>query len=86
MPGRCAPSSRWRCACWCCGGASLTATAAVPDAARLGRRAGAILGCLYLFTSLQLVTQISFLVWNGIGLLVYFLYARARAVEGRTQV
>ena len=40
----------------------------------------AILGCLYLFTSLQQVTQGSFLVWNGIGLLVYFAYGRARAV------
>ena len=41
---------------------------------------GAIIGCLYLFTSLQVVTQKSFLVWNGIGLLVYFAYGRARAV------
>ncbi|MBN8806883.1 MAG: amino acid permease [Sphingomonas sp.] len=40
----------------------------------------AILGCLYLFTSLQTVTQVSFFVWNGIGLLVYFLYARRRAM------
>ena len=44
---------------------------------------GAILGCGYLFMSLQRVTQVSFLIWNGIGLLVYFLYARARAVEGK---
>jgi APA family basic amino acid/polyamine antiporter len=43
---------------------------------------GAILGCCYLFMSLQHVTQVSFLIWNGVGLLVYFLYARARAVEG----
>ena len=40
----------------------------------------AILGCLYLFTSLQEVTQVSFLVWNAIGLAVYFVYGRARAV------
>ena len=39
----------------------------------------AIAGCLYLFTSLQAVTQVSFFVWNGIGLAVYFLYGRARA-------
>jgi APA family basic amino acid/polyamine antiporter len=42
----------------------------------------AILGCCYLFMSLQRVTQISFLIWNGLGLLAYFLYARARSVEG----
>jgi APA family basic amino acid/polyamine antiporter len=40
----------------------------------------AILGCLYLFTSLQSVTQISFFVWNGVGLLIYFLYARRRSL------
>lgn len=39
----------------------------------------AILGCLYLFTSLQSVTQISFFVWNALGLLAYFLYGRSRA-------
>jgi APA family basic amino acid/polyamine antiporter len=43
----------------------------------------AILGCCYLFMSLQRVTQISFLFWNGFGLLVYFLYGRAKAVEGK---
>ena len=36
----------------------------------------AILGCCYLFTSLQTVTQLSFVVWNAIGLLVYFAYGR----------
>ncbi|HEX4695967.1 amino acid permease [Sphingomonas sp.] len=39
----------------------------------------AILGCLYLFTSLQSITQLWFLIWNAIGLLIYFLYARRRA-------
>ncbi|EZP57322.1 amino acid permease [Sphingomonas sp. RIT328] len=39
----------------------------------------AILGCLYLFTSLQIRTQLAFLGWNGFGLLVYLLYARRRA-------
>ena len=43
----------------------------------------AILGCCYLFMSLQVLTQVWFVVWNGVGLLVYFLYARARAVEGQ---
>jgi basic amino acid/polyamine antiporter, APA family len=41
----------------------------------------AILGCCYLFTSLQTVTQVSFLIWNALGLAVYFLYARARATR-----
>lgn len=40
----------------------------------------AILGCCYLFTSLQSVTQIAFFAWNGAGLLVYLLYGRQRAV------
>ena len=39
----------------------------------------AILGCCYLFTSLQVVTQVAFVAWNAVGLLVYFLYGRARA-------
>lgn len=39
----------------------------------------AIGGCLYLFTSLQVVTQVAFFAWNAIGLAVYFLYARNRA-------
>ncbi|OYY77326.1 MAG: amino acid permease [Sphingomonas sp. 28-62-20] len=38
----------------------------------------AILGCIYLFTSLQELTQYSFLIWNGIGLLIYFGFARTR--------
>ncbi|MBY0284398.1 MAG: amino acid permease [Sphingomonas sp.] len=42
----------------------------------------AILGCAYLFTSLQTKTQISFIIWNAIGLTVYFLYARARGHAG----
>ncbi|WP_174296688.1 amino acid permease [Sphingomonas bacterium] len=40
----------------------------------------AILGCAYLFTSLQAVTQQAFLGWNLIGLAIYLLYARRRAV------
>jgi len=40
----------------------------------------AILGCCYLFTSLQLVTQVSFLVWNAAGLLIYFVWGRRHAV------
>lgn len=40
----------------------------------------AILGCLYLFVSLPATTQFWFLVWNLLGLAVYFLYSRKRAV------
>ena len=39
----------------------------------------AILGCCYLFTSLQGVTQVAFFVWNGAGLVFYLLYGRKRA-------
>jgi basic amino acid/polyamine antiporter, APA family len=39
----------------------------------------AILGCAYLFTSLAARTQLFFLAWNGVGLLVYLLYGRPRA-------
>ncbi|WP_269715594.1 amino acid permease [Caulobacter sp. NIBR2454] len=36
----------------------------------------AILGCLYLFWSLPQSTQIRFLIWNVIGVVVYLLYSR----------
>jgi APA family basic amino acid/polyamine antiporter len=38
--------------------------------------AGAILGCLYLFVSLPHLTQVNFFIWNGIGLVLYLLFAR----------
>ena len=44
---------------------------------------GAILGCVYLFTSLSVLTQLFFLGWNAVGLLIYLGYARPRA--GRLQ-
>ncbi|BBB07870.1 amino acid permease [Sphingopyxis sp. EG6] len=40
---------------------------------------GAIVGCIYLFFSLPMQTQLWFLVWNVAGLGVYFLYARRNA-------
>jgi APA family basic amino acid/polyamine antiporter len=40
----------------------------------------AIAGCLYLFTSLQRVTHEAFLIWNLIGLALYFLWGRRRAI------
>ena len=40
----------------------------------------AVLGCLYLFYSLPAQTQIYFLIWNVVGLAVYFGYGRARSL------
>jgi APA family basic amino acid/polyamine antiporter len=37
---------------------------------------GAILGCAYLFVSLPAVTIYTFLIWNTIGIALYFVYAR----------
>ncbi|MBB4153438.1 APA family basic amino acid/polyamine antiporter [Sphingomonas jinjuensis] len=42
----------------------------------------AIIGCCYLFNSLQRVTHEYFLLWNVAGLVLYFAYARRRAVLG----
>ncbi|WP_380879010.1 amino acid transporter [Sphingomonas sp. DBB INV C78] len=47
--------------------------------------AGAILGCLYLFLNLPIKTQIWFFVWNGFGLVVYFLYGRPRSLVGQRE-
>ncbi|WEK41783.1 MAG: amino acid permease [Candidatus Sphingomonas colombiensis] len=43
-----------------------------------------VLGCIYLFFSLPHRTQEYFLLWNVIGLLVYFTYGRRRANAGMT--
>jgi basic amino acid/polyamine antiporter, APA family len=43
---------------------------------------GAIFGCLYLFISLPHQTQIAFAIWNLLGLIVYFAYARRNASKG----
>ncbi|HEY1631252.1 MAG TPA: amino acid permease [Rhizomicrobium sp.] len=44
-----------------------------------------VLGCLYLFAAgLPLFTQTAFLIWNGIGLLVYLLYSRRASRLART--
>ena len=40
---------------------------------------GAIIGCLYLFSSLLTKTQVFFLAWNLIGLAVYFILRRRTA-------
>ena len=39
----------------------------------------AIVGCLYLFTSLPVVTMVWFFGWNAVGLVVYALFARRGA-------
>ena len=40
----------------------------------------AIFGCAYLFVSLPSKTQLYFLIWNAIGLLVYFVYGMRRSL------
>ena len=42
----------------------------------------AVFGCIYLFLSLPAQTQLWFLVWNALGLGVYFIYTRRHAVVG----
>jgi APA family basic amino acid/polyamine antiporter len=56
-----------------------------PDAPRTFRTplwwlvgAGAVLGCVYLFFSLPTKTQLWFLAWNVLGVVIYFAYARPR--------
>ena len=44
---------------------------------------GAIVGCAYLFVSLPHATIYRFLIWNAIGVLVYFVYARHRSALSR---
>jgi len=45
----------------------------------------AIFGCLYLFWSLPHRTQIWFLVWNVVGVIVYLLYSRRASLLARGQ-
>ena len=63
-----------------------------PDRARVFRTPMAWLvgpvaigGCLYLFVSLPVRTQLWFALWNVFGLLAYFAYARRNSVLGRAQ-
>lgn len=43
----------------------------------------AIVGCLYLFISLPVVTQMRFFIWMAIGLVVYFVFSRGSSVLAR---
>ena len=43
----------------------------------------AILGCLYLFWSLPVMTKVLFFVWNGVGLLIYLAWARRGSLLGK---
>jgi basic amino acid/polyamine antiporter, APA family len=43
---------------------------------------GAIFGCLYLFISLPARTQLAFAIWNLLGLILYFAYARRNVERG----
>jgi len=63
-----------------------------PDRARIFRTPMAWLvgpvaigGCLYLFVSLPVRTQLWFALWNVIGLLAYFAYARRNSVLAKAQ-
>jgi len=42
-----------------------------------------IIGCIYLFFSLDMKTKLIFVLWAAIGLLVYFGYSRSRSHVGR---
>jgi basic amino acid/polyamine antiporter, APA family len=42
-----------------------------------------IVGCAYLFYSLPTYTQEWFLIWNGVGLVIYFLFAARSAYKTR---
>ncbi|RVT43501.1 amino acid permease [Sphingobium algorifonticola] len=46
---------------------------------------GAIGGCLYLFASLPTKTLMACLIWNVIGLVLYFGYGRRRSLLGRAR-
>jgi APA family basic amino acid/polyamine antiporter len=70
--------------------AMLTLRRREPDAKRLFRTplpwvTGmiGILGCAYLFYSLPRYTQIWFVIWNAVGLVIYFLFAARSADRTR---
>jgi APA family basic amino acid/polyamine antiporter len=44
---------------------------------------GAIVGCAYLFWSLPAQTRLYFLIWNLVGLALYFVYGGPQAERTR---
>jgi len=44
-----------------------------------------IIGCLYLMFSLPVPTLIRFVIWNAIGLVVYFAYSRSRSLAAQNR-
>jgi APA family basic amino acid/polyamine antiporter len=46
---------------------------------------GGILGCLYLFYSLPVKTQVFFIVAQGIGVALYFTYGHGAAAKARAE-
>lgn len=71
--------------------AMLTMRRREPDAKRLFNAplpwvtgAIGILGCAYLFYSLPRYTQIWFVLWNVVGLVIYFLFAARSADQARS--
>jgi APA family basic amino acid/polyamine antiporter len=40
----------------------------------------AVVGCVYLFSSLQVKTMLSALIWNVVGLVIYLLWARRKSL------
>ncbi|MGD8575031.1 MAG: amino acid permease, partial [Gammaproteobacteria bacterium] len=44
-----------------------------------------ILGCLYLMANLQPITWLAFLIWNGIGLMLYFFYGMTHSLLAKDE-
>ena len=45
----------------------------------------AVLGCLFLFSQLTTKTEVFFLSWTAVGLLVYYLYGRRHSIHGKEE-
>lgn len=43
-----------------------------------------IMGCLYLMVNLQAITWLAFLIWNGVGLLIYFSFGIRNSVMNKS--